>query len=154
MAAGLKIIDSARAAGIDVTADQYPYIASGTGLAAMLNTWVQEGGSDSLVIRLADPQVRARLKKELAEDSAAGIRTAANTMVNSVGADSLKKYQGKRLTEIAVMMGGGRDAYDAAFDLLIADRGRTARSISRSTKTRFDWRCRSRGYPSVRMREQ
>ncbi|MEO8575515.1 MAG: amidohydrolase family protein [Gemmatimonadales bacterium] len=126
MAAGLKIIDSARVAGIDVTADQYPYIASGTGLAAMLNTWVQEGGRDSMVIRLADPQVRARLKTELGEDSAQGIRTAARTMVNSVGADSLKKYQGKRLTEIAQMMGGGRDAYDAAFDLLIADRGRTS----------------------------
>ena len=126
MTEALRVIDSARAAGVDITADQYPYIASGTGLAAMLNTWVQEGGSDSLVARLHDPAVRARLRKELAEDSAAGIRTAANTMVNSVGADSLKKYQGKRLTELAQMMGGGRDAYDAAFDLLIADRGRTS----------------------------
>lgn len=126
MAEGLRIIDSARVAGVDITADQYPYIASGTGLSAMLNTWVQEGGPDSMVVRLADPQVRARLKKELAEDSAAGIRTAAGTMVNSVGADSLKKYQGKRLTEVAQMMGGGRDAYDAAFDLLRNDRGRTS----------------------------
>jgi dihydroorotase/N-acyl-D-amino-acid deacylase len=126
MAEALRIIDSARAAGIDVTADQYPYIASGTGLAAMLNTWVQEGGSDSLVVRLRDPAIRERLKKELAEDSAAGIRTAANTMVNSVNADSLRKYQGKRLTEVAQMMGGGRDAYDAAFDLLMNDRGRTS----------------------------
>jgi N-acyl-D-aspartate/D-glutamate deacylase len=126
MAEALRIIDSARAAGIDVTADQYPYIASGTGLAAMLNTWVQEGGSDSLVVRLHDPAVRQRLKTELAEDSAAGIRTAANTMVNSVSTDSLKKYQGKRLPEIAQMMGGGRDAYDAAFDLLMNDRGRTS----------------------------
>ncbi len=126
MAAGLRIIDSARAAGIDVTADQYPYIASGTGLSAMLNTWVQEGGRDSMVIRLADPQVRARLKAELGQDSAQGIRTAARTMVNSVATDSLKKYQGKRLTEVAEMMGGGRDAYDAAFDLLIADKGRTS----------------------------
>jgi dihydroorotase/N-acyl-D-amino-acid deacylase len=126
MSEALRVIDSARAAGIDVTADQYPYIASGTGLAAMLNTWVQEGGSDSLVARLHDPAVRERLKKELAEDSAAGIRTAANTMVNSVSADSLKKYQGKRLPEVAQMMGGGRDAYDAAFDLLMNDRGRTS----------------------------
>ena len=47
-------------------------------------------------------------------------------MVNSVREDSLKKYQGKRLPELAQMMGGGRDAYDAAFDLLIADRGRTS----------------------------
>lgn len=126
MTEALRIIDSARAQGIDVTADQYPYIASGTGLAAMLNTWVQEGGSDSLVVRLHDPDVRARLRKELAEDSAAGIRTAANTMVNSVTVDSLKKYQGKRLPEVAQMMGGARDGYDAAFDLLMNDRGRTS----------------------------
>ena len=126
MTEALRIIDSARAAGIDVTADQYPYIASGTGLSAMLNTWVQEGGSDSLVVRLRDSTVRTRLKKELAEDSAAGIRTAANTMVNSVSVDSLKKYEGKRLPEVARMMGGGRDGYDAAFDLLMNDRGRTS----------------------------
>jgi len=126
MAEALRIIDSARVAGIDVTADQYPYIASGTGLSAMLNTWVQEGGSDSMVVRLRDPVVRSRLKRELAADSAAGIRTANNTMVNSVSIDSLKKYQAKRLPEVAAMMGGGRDSYDAAFDLLIADRGRTS----------------------------
>ena len=126
MAAGLHIIDSARAAGIDITADQYPYIASGTGLSAMLNTWVQAGGRDSMVVRLADSQVRARLKTELGQDSAQGIRTAQRTMVNSVSTDSLRKYQGKRLPEVAQMMGGGRDAYDAAFDLLIADRGRTS----------------------------
>lgn len=126
MAEAIRIIDSARAAGIDVTADQYPYIASGTGLSAMLNTWVQAGGADSLVVRLRDSTVRARLKKELGEDSAAGIRTAANTMVNSVTVDSLRQYQGKRLTEVAQMMGGGRDAYDAAFDLLMRDRGRTS----------------------------
>ena len=126
MAEGISVIDSARAAGVDITADQYPYIASGTGLSAMLNTWVQEGGNDSMVVRLRDPAVRARLKKELADDSASGIRTAANTMVNAVSVDSLKKYQGKRLPEIAQMMGGGRDGYDAAFDLLIADRGRTS----------------------------
>jgi N-acyl-D-amino-acid deacylase len=126
MAEALRIIDSARAAGIDITADQYPYTASGTGLSAMLNTWVLEGGSDSLVVRLRDSTVRARLKKELAEDSAAGIRTAANTMVNSVSVDTLKKYEGKRLPEIAQMMGGGRDGYDAAFDLLMNDRGRTS----------------------------
>ncbi|HEX6576538.1 MAG TPA: D-aminoacylase [Gemmatimonadaceae bacterium] len=126
MTDALRIIDSARAAGIDITADQYPYIASGTGLSAMLNLWVLEGGADSMVVRLRDSTVRARLKKELAEDSAAGIRTAANTMVNSVTVDSLKKYQGKRLPEVAQMMGGGRDGYDAAFDLLMRDRGRTS----------------------------
>ncbi len=124
MMQAVALVDSARRAGIDVTADQYPYIASGTGLAAMLNTWVQEGGDDSLVVRLKDPAVRARLKTELGADSAQGIRTAGRTMVNEVGADSLKKYEGKLLTEIATMR--GQDAYDAAFDILIADSGRTS----------------------------
>ncbi len=122
----LRIIDSARAAGIDVTADQYPYVASGTGLSAYLSPWVLAGGRDSMIARLADPAVRARLKIALAADSAAGIRTAQGTMINGVGADSLRKYQGKRLTEVAEMMGGGRDPHDAMFDLLIADQGRTS----------------------------
>jgi N-acyl-D-aspartate/D-glutamate deacylase len=90
----------------------------------MLNTWVQEGGDDSLVKRLKDPAVRARLKQELGADSAQGIRTAARTMVNEVGADSLKQYEGKLLTEIGKMR--GQDAYDAAFDILIADSARTS----------------------------
>ena len=124
MRQAVALIDSARAAGIDVTADQYPYIASGTGLAAMLNTWVQEGGEDSLVMRLRDPAVRARLKAELAADSAQGIRTAARTMVNEVRADSLKIYEGKLLTDIGKMR--GQDPYDAAFDILIGDQGRTS----------------------------
>jgi dihydroorotase/N-acyl-D-amino-acid deacylase len=124
MIQAIALVDSARKAGIDVTADQYPYIASGTGLSAMLNTWVQEGGDDSLVVRLRDPAVRARLKAELGADSAQGIRTAARTMVNEVDADSLKIYEGKLLTEIGRIR--GQDAYDAAFDILIADRGRTS----------------------------
>jgi len=124
MKEAVRIIDSARAAGVDITADQYPYTASGTGLSAMLNTWVQEGGRDSLVARLKDPAVRARLKRELSADSSAGIRTAARTMVNEVNADSLKKYQGMRLTDIGKLR--GEDPYDAAFDILVGDRGRTS----------------------------
>lgn len=124
MQQAVALIDSARAAGVDITADQYPYIASGTGLAAMLNTWVQEGGPDSLVVRLRDPAVRARLKTELGADSAAGIRTAARTMVNEVGVDSLKQYEGKLLVDIGKMR--GEDPYDAAFDILAGDRGRTS----------------------------
>jgi N-acyl-D-amino-acid deacylase len=123
MQQAVSLIDSARAAGIDISADQYPYIASATGLAAMLNTWVQEGGPDSMVVRLRDPAVRARLKMELGQDSAQGIRTAARTMINDVGADSLKKYEGMLLTDVGKMR--GEDAYDAAFDILVADSGRT-----------------------------
>ena len=123
MQQAVALIDSARAAGIDITADQYPYIASATGLAAMLNTWVQEGGTAPFVTRLKDPAVRARLRTELAQDSAAGLRSAARTMINDVGADSLKQYEGKLLTEVGRMR--NEDPYEAAFDILIADSART-----------------------------
>jgi N-acyl-D-amino-acid deacylase len=124
MQQAVALIDSARAAGIDITADQYPYTASGNNLSAMLNSWVQEGGNDSLIARLKDPAVRARLKLELAADSVEGVRTAAGTMVNEVSVDSLKKYQGMRLSDIGRLR--GQDAYDAAFDILIADSARTS----------------------------
>jgi N-acyl-D-amino-acid deacylase len=125
MRQSIALIDSARAAGIDITADQYPYIASGTNLASLLNEWIQVGGSDSLVARLHDPEMRARAKREMQEDSARGIRTAEEVMVSSVRADSLKKYEGKRLTEIGAMR--GTDGWDAALDLLMLDRGRPSR---------------------------
>jgi len=124
MQQAVALIDSARAAGVDITADQYPYTASGNNLSAMLNSWVQEGGNDSLIARLKDPSVRLRLKAELAADSAEGVRTAARTMVNEIREDSLKKYQGMRLSDIGRLR--GQDAYDAAFDILIGDSARTS----------------------------
>jgi dihydroorotase/N-acyl-D-amino-acid deacylase len=123
MQQAVVLIDSARAAGVDITADQYPYIASATGLSAMLNTWVQEGGTAPFITRLKDPAVRARLHAELAQDSAAGLRSAARTMISDVGADSLKQYEGKLLTDVGKMR--NEDPYEAAFDILIADSART-----------------------------
>lgn len=123
MREAIRIIDSARAAGVDITADQYPYTASANGLSAMLNTWVQEGGDDSLIVRLRDPAVRARLKRELAEDSATGVRSAERTMISDVTVDSLKKYEGLRLSEIGRLR--NQDAYDAAFDIIIGDNANT-----------------------------
>ncbi len=123
MRQAVALIDSARRAGIDVTADQYPYIASGTGLSAILPTWVQAGGTDSMLARLIDPAVRAQLRTARERDTA-GTRGAAYTMVNEVRSDSLKQYEGKRLDEIGRMR--GEDPYNAAYDILVADRGATS----------------------------
>src|SRR6202008_3044294 len=68
--------------------------------------------------------IRASLRRGLGADSAQGIRTAARTMVNEVGADSLKQYQGKILTEIGKKR--GQDASHAPVDILIADSARTS----------------------------
>jgi dihydroorotase/N-acyl-D-amino-acid deacylase len=61
----LKLIDEARARGVDATIDQYPYTASATSItAALLPAWAQEGGRESVLNRLKDPAVRARVKAE------------------------------------------------------------------------------------------
>src|SRR3989475_5699525 len=61
----LARIDSARAAGLDVTADQYPYVGAATALDASIPTWAESGGMDSLLARLRDPRTRARLRQEM-----------------------------------------------------------------------------------------
>ena len=68
MPAVLKRIEEARAQGLDISADQYPYIAGQNGLDANLPLWVRDGGRDKLIERLKDPAVRARVKADLAKD--------------------------------------------------------------------------------------
>ncbi len=61
----LRMVDEARARGVDATIDQYPYTASATSIgAALLPAWAQEGGRDSTLKRLKDPATRARIKAE------------------------------------------------------------------------------------------
>src|SRR5207237_302163 len=61
-------IEGARAAGIDVSADVYPYIASANRLSASLPDWVHEGGTDAMMARLRDPALRPRMARGVRED--------------------------------------------------------------------------------------
>ncbi len=65
VADALRLVDDARADGVDVACDVYPYTASSTTLSSRLPTWALDGGVDRLVERLADPPVRARIVGEL-----------------------------------------------------------------------------------------
>ena len=61
----LRLIDEARARGVDATIDQYPYTASSTSIqAALLPAWAQEGGREATLKRLKDPATRAKIKTE------------------------------------------------------------------------------------------
>jgi len=123
----LALIDSARAAGLRITADMYTYPASATGLDATMPTWVQEGGHDAWVARLKDPAVRRRLLREMRGD--AGFD---NAFVNAGGADgillvgfrnpALKPLTGKTLAEVAEMRGTSPE--ETAMDLVIEDDSR------------------------------
>jgi N-acyl-D-amino-acid deacylase len=64
-AKSIALVEGARAAGLDVTVDQYPYAASSTGLSTLLPAWALAGGSEALGRRLADAPTRARVAREM-----------------------------------------------------------------------------------------
>jgi dihydroorotase/N-acyl-D-amino-acid deacylase len=61
----LALVDAARARGVDITIDQYPYTASQTTIVALVPQWAQAGGLDELVARLDDPETRRRIKEDI-----------------------------------------------------------------------------------------
>jgi len=122
------LIDSARARGVDVAADLYPYTAGGTGLEATIPAWAHEGGIDSLRARLARPDVRARMKRELQTGSPGwwNIVEAAGgwdgvVLVNARNPENAR-FEGKTIAEIARET--GKDPADAAWDIVAAGNGR------------------------------
>src|SRR3954468_6830981 len=66
----LRRIEAARARGLDVTADQYPYTRASNGLDSCLPLWAREGGIDKTLPRLRDPATRERIKKDMDDPSA------------------------------------------------------------------------------------
>ena len=131
----LKHFDAARARGLDVTANMYPYDRASNGLDACLPLWVREGGLDMMLQRLKDPSLRDRIKRDMDvadakdwENQWYGSGGGAGVMVSTVLDPALRKWEGKNLIEIGKDM--GKDPRDAAMDLVIADRGETSVIIS------------------------
>ena len=123
-----QTVEGARARGIDVAADMYVYTAGGTGLEATIPSWAAEGGTDSLKARLANPQTRARLKREITTGSPGwwNIIEAAGgwdgiVLVNARNPDNAK-YEQKTIAQIAKET--GKEPADAAWDLVAQGRGR------------------------------
>ena len=112
--AAARLIENARAAGQNVTADQYPYIASSTGLDAMLlPDWAREGGRKETAKRLQDPEQLAKLRPY--------IKTALEERprICLVSYDPYPNYAGRALNEIAAEE--GRDIVDLAVEVLQKD---------------------------------
>jgi N-acyl-D-amino-acid deacylase len=116
-------IDSARAAGQDVTATMYPYSASGNNLSSCLPDWVPAEGR--FFDNLRDPATRARIVQEmLTGQESDGCADDGPEVMMVVGfrADSLRKFEGLRLNEIADSL--GRDWGNALVDLVLAENNR------------------------------
>jgi len=119
----LRMIDEARAAGLEVNFDQYPYTASATGLAATLPPWVQAGGREKFMGRLTDPGDRARIRLDMEQGTPGWV-----SLIKGVGWDKVlvtscrdTTLVGRSVSEIAA--GRGKDAFDACFDILAENGG-------------------------------
>jgi len=130
----LRRIEEARARGIDVAASVYPYTRASNGLIANFPPWVSEGGTDKMIARLKDPAQRERIKKEMEdpggtwENEWRGSGGPSGVLLIQVLNPDLVKYEGMTLEEVGRQM--NKDPRDAAMDIAIADRGRSAVVIS------------------------
>lgn len=127
MPEALGQIEKANAAGIRVTATMYPYAAGGTGLAATLPLWVQEGGREKMLARLNDPAVRTRARAEIESkiDGWENLLLAATfegIQVASAPPEIDQSVVGKRIAQIAAERKA--DPWEVYFQLLIDSGGR------------------------------
>lgn len=115
----IEMIDRARADGVDVTADMYPYTASGTGLTAMFPTWAAADGR--FFENLQNAEMRQRIRREM-QNPADTLMAARPEQVMPIGFRLPKHqpYVGKRLAEIADSR--GQDWIETAIELLLAER--------------------------------
>jgi N-acyl-D-amino-acid deacylase len=129
MPAVVAKIGAARAAGIDVSADTYAYMAWENDLSAFIPPWAHDGGNAKLIARLKDRALRNRIRQEMLRASSEWdnewdeIPGPEAIIIDLVHKPALKPLAGKTLAQVAALW--KKDPMDALFDLLIADEGLT-----------------------------
>jgi N-acyl-D-aspartate/D-glutamate deacylase/D-alanyl-D-alanine dipeptidase len=122
-------IQNARDSGLDIAADMYPYTAGATALASALPPWVADGGVQKLLERLKDPDVRARIKKDLAGDHPDWENLyydcggASGVLISSAENAELKPFAGKTLDDVAKAW--KKSPEDTLMDFVLADHAQT-----------------------------
>ena len=124
----IEKIEALRKEGIPVTADMYTYVAGATGLDASMPTWVQAGGYEKWAERLRDPEIRAKVKAEMATnaqdwENLGYLAGPQGLILIGFKNEVLKeKYAGKTLAEVAKLR--EQDPRDTIIDLVIEDGSR------------------------------
>lgn len=122
-------IDAARAAGVEVTADTYAYPAWFNSFSAFVPPWAHDGGDEKLLERLKDPQMRARIRKDMEtpggnwDNEWQEIPGPEAVQICVVESPELKPLQGKTLADVAKLW--KEDPIDTLFDILIKDKAFT-----------------------------
>ena len=118
-------IDSARAAGVDIQANMYPYTAGGTGLTACFPPWASADGK--LFDNLADADMRGRIRAEIENQTEAwenlcSLSTPEGVLLLGFNKAENRKYMGRYLADVAAEV--GKDWIETAFDLVLDERQR------------------------------
>lgn len=120
----LELLEEAKAEGITVSFDQYPYVAGSTMMGAILPPWVHDGGTDKAVARLADPELRKKMVYDMEHgipgwDNFVDFAGFENIYVTSVKTEKNADAVGLSIVQLAEKR--GVDPYTAAFDLLMEE---------------------------------
>lgn len=123
----LELIEDARSRGMDVTCDVYPYNAGSTTLTTVLPPWVLEGGIESALARFREPELRARIRRELGEEQDDWDNLVCSTgwgsvIVSAVHTEANLGLEGKSIAEISELR--GQHPVDCMLDLLLEEDGR------------------------------
>jgi N-acyl-D-amino-acid deacylase len=130
----LAELDAARQRGVQVDADQYPYTTATNPLRNLLPTWVQAGGMEAMLQRLAEPATRARIRQDIATHGLNNFgRIPSWDEVRIAISPHQPAYAGQTLGELARQRAA--DPIDAVCDYLIADRGHTRILITCMSET-------------------
>ncbi len=123
----IGIVEKARAEGLEITADAYPYAAGMAGLLASFPPWIQDGGVEAAIKRMKDPATRQRIIQEMRTPSKGWeslylqCGSPDRILLIAFNDESLKPLTGKTLAQIAEIR--GRSPEETAMDLLIEDNG-------------------------------
>lgn len=127
----IERIESARARGVDIGANQYPYIAGGTGIDATVPSHVFANGRDAGMALLADPAERQQLKEEIADPQSDRMVMNAggwqNIVLMSAFSNRYEPFQGMDFMQIGQAL--ERDPADAAWDIMLEALPRRANAL-------------------------
>jgi N-acyl-D-amino-acid deacylase len=121
----LKMIEQARAEGIDVGFDVYPYTASNTSLDSILPPWARDGGKEAILDRLRNPDERSRIAETFSTRSDEFENTVMedgweNIVVQGLSHGSNRRFENRSVADIAKEL--GKDPTETAFDLMVEER--------------------------------
>lgn len=134
MAEVVALVDAARAGGLDIQANVYPYTRGNNDLASILPPWAHEGGTDAMLARLKEPAQRDRMKREIREglpgwyDHYRAVGGDWSRMLLSADLSPKNdRYEGQTMDAILRRRSEGRtpppDPLDEMFDFLLEEAG-------------------------------